>query len=65
MGARGSDDMTETVRGVKNQLRSLKVAMMDVVEVVGEEYLRKAKLDTWPNVGDVVGVLGGWGENAS
>lgn len=64
LGARGSDESASAVRIVKDQLRSLKVAIMDVVEFVGEEYLRKAKLDTWSNVGDVVRVLGGWGEDA-
>ncbi|KAK5092908.1 hypothetical protein LTR24_004703 [Lithohypha guttulata] len=63
LGARGSDESDSAVRTVKDQLRSLKVAIMDVVEFVGEEYLRKAKLDTWPNVGDVVRMLGGWGED--
>lgn len=64
LGARGHDDSTPTLRKVKDTLRSLKVAAMSVVEFVGEEYLAKAKLDTWPNVGDVVRVLGGWGEDA-
>ncbi|KAK5939895.1 hypothetical protein PMZ80_008277 [Knufia obscura] len=64
LGARGDDETTSDMRTVKDQLRSLKVAMMNVVEFVGGEYLTRAKLDTWPNVGDVVRVLGGWGEDA-
>lgn len=64
LGARGEDEMEETVRKVKDLLRSVKVALMDVVEFVGGEFLRRAKLDTWPNVGDVSRVLSGWGEDA-
>lgn len=64
LGARGDDEKGEHIRQVKDALRSLKVGIMGVVEFVGEEFLGKAKLDTWPNVGDVVRVLGGWGEDA-
>ncbi|KAK6378319.1 hypothetical protein LTR64_001704 [Lithohypha guttulata] len=64
LGARGMDDKSESVRKVKDLLRNIKVAMMGVVEFVGEAFLVKAKLDTWPNVGDVVRVLDGWGEDA-
>lgn len=63
LGARGTDESTAEMRKVKDALRALKVATMQVVEFVGEEFLRKAKLDTWPNVGDVVRVLGSWGED--
>lgn len=63
LGARGTDDSTEAVAKVKNYLRSIKVAFMSVVEFVGEEYERRAKLDDWPNVGDVQRVLGGWGDD--
>ena len=65
LGARGSDETVVQVREAKDVLRSVKVALMGVVEFVGEQYLRKARLDTWPNVGDCVRVLGGWGEDAS
>lgn len=63
LGARGDDDNQAKVRRAKDVIRSVKVAIMGVVEFVGEEFLAKAKLDTWPNVGDVVRVLGGWGED--
>ena len=64
LGARGSDEKTNEMARVKDAMRGVKVAAMGVVEFVGEEFLRKAKLDSWPNVGDVVRVLGGWGEDA-
>lgn len=64
LGARGNDDSVEFVRNTKDVLRSVKVAMMGVVEFVGEDFMAKAKLDNWPNVGDVVRVLQGWGEDA-
>lgn len=64
LGARGEDESAEHVRKAKDVLRGVKVVSMTVVEFVGEEFLAKAKLDTWPNVGDVVRVLAGWGEDA-
>lgn len=64
LGARGNDDSVESVRDIKDLLRDVKVAMMNVVEFVGEGFLAKAKLESWPNVGDVVRVLQGWGEDA-
>lgn len=64
LGARGTDENTPELRRVKDALRNVKVATMAVVEFVGEEYLAKAKLDSWPNVGDVVRVLKSWGEDA-
>lgn len=63
LGARGADETTPEVRRVKDTLRAVKVAAIAVVEFVGEAFLVKAKLDTWPNVGDVVRVLSGWGED--
>ena len=63
LGARGVDETTAELRKVKDSLRALKVALMTIVEFVGDEYLRKAKLDSWPNVGDVVRILGSWGED--
>lgn len=63
LGARGNDESTEILRKIKDDLRSVKVAMIGVVEFVGSEYLAKAKLDTWANVGDVTRILGGWGED--
>ncbi|RVX74462.1 hypothetical protein B0A52_01588 [Exophiala mesophila] len=70
LGARGSDDADPTVRRVKDVLRAVKVAVMQVVEFVGPEMVQRSKLDGgkdglqgWPNVGDVVRELGGWGED--
>ena len=63
LGARGADDASPELRKIKDMLRSLKVATMAVVDFVGQEFLNKAKLDTWPNVGDVVRVLNSWGED--
>lgn len=64
LGARGDDENTAEVRRVKDLLRQVKVSIMAVVEFVGDEYVAKAKMDTWPNVGDVSRVLNGWGEDA-
>ena len=41
---------------------------MTVVEYCGAEYVRKSKMEEgdgsgWPNVGDVVRDLGGWGDD--
>lgn len=64
LGARGEDESQEKVRKAKDVLRNVKVSNMTVVEFVGEEFVGRAKFDTWPNVGDVQRVLGGWGEDA-
>lgn len=64
LGARGEDESHESVRKAKDVLRSTKVSLMAVVEFIGEEFVRRANFDTWPNVGDVNRVLGGWGEDA-
>lgn len=63
LGARGDDDSQEKVRQAKDVLRSVKVSNMTAIEFVGEEFVQRAKFDTWPNVGDVNRVLGGWGED--
>lgn len=64
LGARGEDETTVEIRKIKDALRQVKVSIMAVVDFVGDEFAAKAKMDTWPNVGDVTRVLGGWGENA-
>lgn len=64
LGAWGNDDSVEPVRSTKDVLRGIKVAAIGVVEFVGAEFVSKAALDSWPNVGDVVRVLQGWGEDA-
>lgn len=64
LGARGADETKPELRRVKDTLRNVKVATIAAVEFVGDEYLTKAKLDSWPNVGDVVRVLNGWGDDA-
>lgn len=63
LGARGSDDETDEMRRIKDQLRALKVAVITVVEFVGEEFVRRARIEAWGNVGDVVRELGGWGDD--
>lgn len=63
LGARGTDENKEDVRRAKDMLRNVKVSAMAAVEFVGEEYVQRAKFDTWPNVGDVSRVIGGWGED--
>lgn len=63
-GARGEDDSQENVRKAKDLLRNIKVSNMAIIEFVGEEFVGRAKFDSWPNVGDVNRVLGGWGEDA-
>lgn len=69
LGARGSDDSEERVRKVKDVLRGVKVAVASAVEFCGDDMVRRSGLDGagegmgWPNVGDVVRELGGWGED--
>ncbi|KAK5458449.1 hypothetical protein LTS15_004531 [Exophiala xenobiotica] len=70
LGARGIDDDNEKARRVKDVIRGVKVAVAVTVEFVGDEYVRRSRLDGgsdgtqgWPNVGDVVRELGGWGED--
>lgn len=64
LGARGNDDSQEEVRKAKDLLRNVKVNNMAVVEFVGDDFVARVKFDTWPNVGDVNRILGGWGEDA-
>lgn len=63
LGARGVDDEVARVRRVKDVLRGVKVAAALVVEFCGDEMVARARLDMWPNVGDVLRELGGWGED--
>ena len=52
---------------IKDVLRGVKVCGMRVVEWVGEEFVRRSGMESkqgWPNVGDVVRELGGWGDDA-
>lgn len=69
LGARGTDEDTETMRSVKDALRQIKVAMIEVVEWLGPEFVARSGLEGgmdglgWCNVGDVVRELGGWGDD--
>ena len=70
LGARGSSDENAKVRRVKDVIRGIKVAMMKAVEFCGPEMVQRSRLDGgldglqgWPNVGDVVRELGGWGDD--
>jgi hypothetical protein len=70
LGARGTEEGTEVLRRVKDQLRQCKVAAMVAVEWVGPEMVARTALEAdgagargWPNVGDVVRELGGWGDD--
>ena len=70
LGARGSDESTEEMNRVKDALRNIKVAAMEVVEWLGPEMVGRSALEAdgeggrgWPNVGDVVRDLGGWGDD--
>ena len=64
LGARGDDETTTEMKEIKDALRQTKVNIMAVVDFVGDGFENKAKTGTWPNVGDVIRVLGGWGEDA-
>ncbi|KAL2401946.1 hypothetical protein ABEF92_003080 [Exophiala dermatitidis] len=70
LGARGSNDETDRMRRIKDVLRGVKVAVMHAVEFCGSEMVQRSRLDGgpdgtqgWPNVGDVVRELGGWGDD--
>lgn len=62
LGARGADEMSEEMHQIKDWLRAVKTTLIAVIEFVGKDFENKARLETWPNVGDVTRVLGGWGE---
>jgi hypothetical protein len=66
LGARGTDENTEEMARIKDILRNIKVAAMSVVEWCGPEFIRRSGMESergWPNVGDVVRELGGWGDD--
>ncbi|RMD42022.1 hypothetical protein DV735_g3122, partial [Chaetothyriales sp. CBS 134920] len=63
-GARGTDESTEKMAKIKNLVRQVKLAAITAVEWCGPEYVARSKLDKgWPNVGDVLRELGGWGDD--
>ena len=68
LGARGTDESTKEMSEIKDVLRNVKVAAMKVVEWCGEDMVRKSRMeaaeDGWPNVGDVVREMGGWGDDS-
>ena len=67
LGARGDDDETAKLRRIKDVIRGVKVAAATAVEFCGPDFVKRSGLDAsnpglgWPNVGDVVRELGGWG----
>ena len=66
LGARGTDENTREMNGIKDVLRNIKVAAMSVVEWCGPEFVRRSGMESemgWVNVGDVVRDLGGWGDD--
>ena len=70
LGARGGDDESTKMRRIKEVLRGVKVAVSTAVEFCGQEMVRRSGLDGtageglgWPNVGDVIRELGGWGDD--
>ncbi|OAP60243.1 hypothetical protein AYL99_05245 [Fonsecaea erecta] len=69
LGARGADDENPHMRRVKDVVRGVKVAVARAVEFCGPEMVARSGLDGsngglgWPNVGDVVRELGGWGDD--
>ncbi|RMZ81991.1 hypothetical protein DV737_g2338, partial [Chaetothyriales sp. CBS 132003] len=65
LGARGKDESTEQMVKVKDIVQQVKLAARAVVEWCGPEYVAKSKMDKggWPDVGDVVRELGGWGDD--
>lgn len=65
LGARGDDETSQEIHRIKDLLRAVKTTIITVIEFVGKEYENKAKVETWPNVGDVTRVLGGWGEDGN
>ncbi|KIW17185.1 hypothetical protein PV08_04376 [Exophiala spinifera] len=70
LGARGTDEADARVARAKDVIRGVKVAVATAVEFVGDDFVRRSRLDGgadgtqgWPNVGDVSRDLGGWGED--
>ena len=63
LGARGADESTDEMRRILGQLRSLKDAVVSVVEFVGEEFVAKAKVQNWADAESVARDLGGWGDD--
>ena len=63
LGARGSNSKREDMEEIKNQLMDLRQAVMTVVEFIGEDYVRRAKLEKWANVESMLRGFGGWGDD--
>lgn len=63
LGARGKDENSEMLEVIKDQLKKLKQAVMNVVQFVGERFVLRANLEEWANVEDVGKELGGWGDD--
>lgn len=63
LGARGTSNDTEQIKAISSQLENLKRAVIRVVDFAGEESRRRAGCDEWAGVDDIVGQLGGWGED--
>ncbi|RMZ78781.1 hypothetical protein DV738_g3612, partial [Chaetothyriales sp. CBS 135597] len=64
LGARGTDESGAKMAKVKDMVRQVKLAAITAVEWCGPDYVAKSKLNQgWPNVGDVLRELGGWGDD--
>jgi hypothetical protein len=63
LGARGTDESTDEMKHILDQLQSLKEAVVNVVEFVGDEFVAKAKVQNWADAESVARDLGGWGDD--
>lgn len=55
IGARGKDSDSDEARRIKGQLNDLREAVMNVVKFVGDEFVHKAKLESWATVEGMLG----------
>lgn len=62
LGARGQDDGTTSKNSVKTHVMRLRDAVMLVVEFVGEDFVKRAKLEKWATVDTMLSDFDGWGE---
>lgn len=61
LGARDrNSDSDEAVR-IKGQLNKLREAVMNVVKFVGDDFVHRAKLESWATVESILGEYKSWG----
>ena len=63
LGARGTDENSQQMHEIKDVVRAIKTAALEVIEFLGEDMVNWCNVTAMPNVGHVVAELGGWGDD--